>query len=420
MPQKNLTQLFVDRVRPPTDKAITYFDTSCPGFGLRVSPRGRKTFIAQYRVKGGKEVLETIGTLAVIPSVADARGRARASMLKARAGIHPKQEREQQAAQAKAEAAANAFTFRALAERYLAEYADLNTKASSACETRRLLNRASQFFGDKPLRDLKKIDIVEAIAQRKSHHVGTAGLTEANALLSALRRALRWAVAKDLVDSDPSIGILKPLAKVKGRERVLSDDEIVRFWAACELLGWPFGPLFQLMLVTAQREDEVAGLRESELDRANCLWHLPGSRTKNSRAHDVHLSDLAMAIIEGLPCFAASPGKPDYLFSLTGRTPVSGFAYAKKKLDKLMGVAEDWRLHDLRRTATTGMARLNVPPHVADRVLNHQSGTISGVAAVYNKFQYLDQRRDALQIWGRFVEQLVRAETSNVVALASR
>src|SRR6516225_9352071 len=120
MPRKNITQLFVERVRP-RDAAVTYFDTNCPGFGLRVSPKGRRTWIAQYRVKGGKEVLETIGTFDLIPYVAKARELARASMLKARQGVHPAHERKQQEAAAKAEAVANAFTFHKLAERYGAQ-----------------------------------------------------------------------------------------------------------------------------------------------------------------------------------------------------------------------------------------------------------------------------------------------------------
>lgn len=127
-----------------------------------------------------------------------------------------------------------------------------------------------------------------------------------------------------------------------------------------------------------------------------------------------------LEIINELPRCARAEGKPDYLFSFTGNDAVNGFGYAKERLDKLMPGAEPWRIHDLRRTATTGMARLGIPPHVADRVLNHRSGTLSQVALVYNRFSYLEDRRDALEKCGRFVQSLVRPETSNVVALASR
>src|SRR5207302_8112028 len=106
----------------------------------------------------------------------------------------------------------------------------------------------------------------------------------------------------------------------------------------------------------------------------------------------------------------------DFLFSGSGRTPVSGFSHAKGRLNVAMSV-EDWVLHDLRRTATTGMARLGIAPHVADRVLNHQAGTIRGVAAVYNRFEYLDERRAALEAWGRYIEGLIGAPAQNVVPL---
>jgi len=130
------------------------------------------------------------------------------------------------------------------------------------------------------------------------------------------------------------------------------------------------------------------------------------------------LSDQAIEIINGLHRFKPELGRPDFVFSFKGDVAVSEFAYAKHNVAKDMGTA-DWRHHDLRRTATTGMARLGIPPHVADRVLNHTSGTISGVAAVYNHFQYLDERRDALAAWGRFVEGLVRPEAveRNVVVM---
>lgn len=170
-------------------------------------------------------------------------------------------------------------------------------------------------------------------------------------------------------------------------------------------------PLFQLLLLTAQRENEVAGMRWSELDLENRVWHLPVSRTKNGKAHDVHLSEQAMEIIESRHRFKPEPGRPDFVFSLDGRRPVGGLESAKSRLAELMGVS-DWELHDLRHTATTGLARLDVPLHVAERVLNHTSGTISGVAAVYDRFTYQDERREALAKWGAFVQQLVNPETA--------
>ena len=241
----------------------------------------------------------------------------------------------------------------------------------------------------------------------------------------AVRRLYRWAVARDVLFADPTTSIEKPLTRSGERERVLDDGEIIRFWHGCEALGYPYGPLFQLLLLTAQRRDEVGEMQWHELaDLEHRVWHLPpaaarnqSSRTKNSKAHDVHLSDPALAIINALPRFAPLPGKPDYVFSVRGDRPV-GYADAKARLANAMGVT-DWRLHDLRRTATTLMARLKVAPHVAERVINHKSGTFRGVAGVYNRFQYRDEHQAALEALGRFVESLVRPEAGgdNVVAL---
>jgi integrase len=157
-------------------------------------------------------------------------------------------------------------------------------------------------------------------------------------------------------------------------------------------------------------------MRWSEIHQDDRVWQIPGSRSKNDKPHTVHLSALAIEIIGLVPTITGQ----DLLFSGNGKTPASGFSSAKDRLDALME-AEDraWTLHDLRRTATTGMARLGIAPHVADRVLNHQAGTIRGVAAIYNRFEYLDERKAALEAWGRFVDALVRPVPSNVVQLAT-
>lgn len=154
------------------------------------------------------------------------------------------------------------------------------------------------------------------------------------------------------------------------------------------------------------------------------MWSLPGERTKNGRAHDVPLSDLALSIIERSPTVTDI----DLVFTTTGTTPVSGFGRAKRQIDDAIATsranADDdgstmppWRFHDLRRTMTTGIARLGTPPHVADRVLNHVSGTIGGVAAVYNRFQYIDERRIALDAWARHVERIVRGQDDGDVVV---
>jgi integrase len=113
------------------------------------------------------------------------------------------------------------------------------------------------------------------------------------------------------------------------------------------------------------------------------------------------------------------PRMGELVFTTTGTTPISGFSKAKVRLDKLSGVTE-WRLHDLRRTATTGMAKMGIAPHVVDRILNHTAGTIRGVAAVYNRHAYLDERRVALDAWARRVDALVNGTPANLVQMPAR
>ncbi len=233
------------------------------------------------------------------------------------------------------------------------------------------------------------IDVIDRIAKRAE--------VQANRTLARLRALLNWAVEKDRLASSPIIG-MKPPTKERARDRTLSDDELRWFWSACEAIGWPFGPLAKLLLLTAQRRDEVAGIEWPEIHLDQTTWTMPRYRAKNDRAHAVHLSEAA---IEVLPRSYVGSG---LVFATNGR-PVSGFSHGKNRLDAAMLAAKadelgdtaevipHWILHDLRRTAATGMARLNIPPHVFDKVLNHVSGTIRGVAAVYNRFEYLDERR---------------------------
>jgi integrase len=404
---------------------VTYWDTQLPGFGLRVSAKGRKTFVAMYRVKGGKEVMETIATMAELPDIKDARDRARASMLQARQGINPVVKRK--AAEAAAAAAIKPFTFADLCERYLREHADRKTRASTAAESRRILNNhAIPRWGSRPAKGVTKSDIndlLDEIASHRRRKRATAkggAVSESNNALANLKTLFRWSVAMDLIDTDPTAGVLKR-GRTGSRDRVLNEDEIKLFWVAADQLGWPFGPLFQLLLLTAQRRDEVGRMACGEIDLDRRLWTIPAKRSKNDKAHHVHLSPPSAEIIKQLPNLGGAP----LVFSITGATPVSGFSSAKARVDLFMRTElakigrdlEHWTLHDLRRTATTIMAEeLKIAPHVVDKILNHTAGTIHGVARIYNRAQYLDERKAALEAWGRYIETLVRGgQTSNVL-----
>jgi integrase len=412
MPTIRLTQRAVDVLKAPKAGRVEYFDSICPGFGLRVSKHGSKTWIAMYRVNG-KLVRETIGSLAVIPKVDVARDRARESLQKARAGTNPVTERRERA---RAESDKLPDTFAAVADLYVERYAKKNTKETTWKEVRRKLDvDVLPKWGARPIGTLTRRDMVElldGIADRGSP-------VQANRTLTRMRTLFNWAVEREIIPASPIAKMKLPTVE-KPRDRVLDDDEIRLFWGACGKLDWPFGPLFKLLLLTAQRRDEVAGLEWAEIDLEKRLWTLPRERAKNDRAHEVQLSTAAVSIIEGL-----SRVHDRLVFTTNGESHVSGWGKAKVRLDKAM-VAHDpqttiapFILHDLRRTAATGMARLNIAPHVVDKILNHLSGTIRGVAAVYNRFEYLDERRAALEAWGRYVENLVHpAGDKNVVQFA--
>jgi integrase len=440
MPRSNLTQLAVERIKAPAEGAMTYWDKTLPGFGVRVSARGRKTWIATYRVNG-KAVMQTLGTTATVPKLADAREAARAAMVKAKAGVHPVEQRRAEAAAAEADRAAKeaqaheaeAGQFELVAERFLAEGWRWRNKRQQpwapnyAAEVRRIIEHdVLPHWRGRPIRSLTKHDVNELLdakaKTRERTRKGTEGgaAVQANRVLTRLRTLFAWATSQDLIDADPSAGVL-PRGAERARDRVLSDDEIVLFWRGCEQAGWPFSAIFRLLLLTAQREGEISGMRWPELDLEAGTWTLPRGRTKSDRGHVVHLSALAVEIIDALPRLGG-----DLVFPSRAGTVISSFSKPKHRVDEAMAVQagkaiEPWVLHDLRRTATTIMAeKLKVAPHVADKVLNHASGAISGVAAIYNKALYLDERRAALEALGRYVEALVRPGAGgNIVELAA-
>ena len=222
--------------------------------------------------------------------------------------------------------------------------------------------------------------------------------------------------------------------RVVARERVLSDAEIGEVWRATGALGWPWGPFFRFLLLTLQREVETAGLRWFELSDDLARWEIAGTRTKNRRAHIVHLVPAAREIIRAAPRFAIAPGASasPFVFTTTGRAPVSGFSHAKSRLEneilanriKVAAATgqppeplEPWRIHDLRRTGVTVMARLGVGYEVADRVLNHVGGAIQGVVAIYQRHEYLAEREAALKLWAHHVQAMAEAVQGNASAI---
>jgi len=189
-------------------------------------------------------------------------------------------------------------------------------------------------------------------------------------------------------------------AKQVTRDRVLSDVELAQIILAARQIGGPYGDIVEVLALTGQRREEVARCTWDEIDLKTRTWKLSSDRTKNAKSHEVHLSDPVIAVLSR----AQKQGK--FVFSRSGDNSFQDFSSAKREIDDLSGVI-GWRLHDLRRTCVSGMARLGVAPHVADKILNHQAGTISGVAAVYQRHDFLAERREALAKWGTHVRQII-------------
>ncbi len=242
---------------------------------------------------------------------------------------------------------------------------------------------------------------------------------QAHNVLGYARRIFNWAIARGTygLESSPC-DRMRPkeiIGAKKARTRVLNDDEIRALWKAAEGMGYPYGPLFQLLALTGQRKSEVAEAHWSEFDLGKKLWAIPAERMKSDTAHAVPLSEDAVRILEGLPRFT----KGDYLFSAHyGKRPVNGFSKAKLALDaKMRGELRQlppFVIHDIRRTMRTGLSTLPVPDLIRELVIAH---TKPGLHKVYDRHAYLDEKRLALDLWAKRLRDIVTPPPANVVQL---
>jgi len=220
------------------------------------------------------------------------------------------------------------------------------------------------------------------------------GIGIAREVRKHLTKLLNWAADRSYIPGNPLAGARMPDLGYKQRERVLSMDELQKVWAAAAAMGYPFGDLVRLLILTAQRRGEVANIRRDWLLPEQAAFEIPGPMRKTRRPHVVPISEPAQEILSRMPLWNTG----GHLISTTaGERPVSGFSKAKTNVDARSGV-KGWTLHDLRRSAATHMARLAVPQEHIERVLGHE---VHGVAGTYNRYSYLDEKRAALDLWGR-------------------
>jgi integrase len=387
MPRVKLTKSVIDNLPTPA-KEVVYWDVASPGFGLKVTPAGRKVFVVLYRTGGAGSRLRkyTIGPYGRV-TLHQARVSAQKVFAARLEG------RDLAAEKRAARKRMTVDRVEDLLEAYIAQHVSQNRSARG---TSQMLRRELASWSIRSIHEISKRDVIEVIAAVEQRGASVA----ANKTLKAIKTFLRWCVGRAVLDHSPAEGIPLPTKEV-ARDRVLTDDELARVIVAAREIGGPYGGIVELLALTGQRREEAARCLWNEIDLQIRIWSLPNLRTKNAKPHIVHLSDQAITILR-----QAKRQEGGLVFSLTGACPFQDFSNAKRELDTKSGVTR-WRLHDLRRTCVSGMAALGVAPHVADKILNHQSGTISGVAAVYQRHQFLSERKEALERWGAHVARTV-------------
>lgn len=405
---KALTVKAINALKPPSSRREIP-DGVFPGLYLVMQPSGARSWALRYR-HAGKPCKLTLGRYSETGegglSLADARRSAAEAIDAVDRGHNPAVEkRATKAAKLQAEIEGRDKVHRLLDEferRHLA-------KIKSREQVRGFLDRfILAKWGERDIQSIKKRDIIDLLDEIADSGRGTT----ANRVLAYLRKFLNWCVERDILEISPASGV-KPPAKENKRDRVLSDAEIRLFWEACDDAGQPFGPLGKLLLLTGQRRGEVGEMTDAEI--SGDLWHLSRERTKNGLAHVVPLSTSAQAILAGVE---RVQGKAGYLFTTTGKTPVSGFSKAHGIIAAKMGkIATSeagepveiahFTWHDLRRTCATGLQRLGFPEGVIEAALNHISGTKAGIVGVYQRHDYADEKRAALEAWGQAVADIV-------------
>jgi integrase len=323
-----------------------------------------------------------------------------ASELKARARLGQDIIADERAAQKKA----SPPTLGEIVPKYLA-VKRLELRARSFAEVDRHIQQAWKPLHKRALGSISRADIVEEI-DKLEHSRGKVAVDRARTSLSTL---FAWAIDRGYCEANPTVDI-KARAQDVGRSRVLSEAELVEVWNAC--LDDDYGRIVRLLILTGQRKTEIGNLTCTEICVGGRHIDLPGLRTRNGRAHIVPLSDQAFAL---LPTKSDEEDR-DLLFG-KGAGGFSGWSKAKRELDLRLarrrrdrGVKRPmpgWVIHDLRRSFVTHMNERGFAlPHVIEAIVNHTSGHLAGVAGVYNKAQYLDERREALSAWAAHVERL--------------
>lgn len=373
MTKVRLTDLQIKKLEPPERGQKTYFDETLPGFGIRVSQAGSKSWVIVY---GKSRRLKTLGRY---PDLGLSNARKVAKRQQAELSLLDLNTPRPQK-----------IAFNTARERFLAETAT-RTKASTTEGYRRLLYVHFNF--EKDLTNITRFDIMAVIERLKDTP------SERQHAFVAIRTMMNWCYKHGLIGNSPV-----PPFKFTSvpRSRILSDDELGIVWRRAEAVGHPYGTIVKLLILTGQRRGEIAGLKWSWINDDEIVY--PVGFTKNNREHRVPISSMTSALLATISRQYARKEKSSLVFPARGKlaVPVSGWSMFKKSFDKPIEVS-DYTLHDLRRTYSSNLARLGVPIHVTEKLLNHVSGSISGVAAIYNRHTYVEEMRKVVEQYEEFL-----------------
>lgn len=403
MPAKSvgLTDAKIRGIAPPASGQLELLDQLVAGLRVRVGASGGKAFILRKRV-GSSVRNVTLGRFSDAFTLADARKKARSLLIDLESGRGLPQPATNTGG------AVGRLTFSVMWEQYLERA--VRGKKKSASEIERIgMKFILPRFRDRLADTITRAEVtslVEDITYRDpARPTPRAGL----GVHQQLSSFFTWAMPKlERLPANPCRDAGRPPLP-KARDRYLSNAEIRVFWQACDVMGWPFGPGFQLLLLTGQRRGEVFAASRAEFD--GDTWTIPSDRAKNGKAHLVPLSSPARSLIEGLPIVDGS----SKLFPVASNPEASVNGFSKghprllREMAKIMNVpkVEHFVLHDLRRTVATGMQRLGVQMPVTEAVLNHISGSRSGIAGVYQRYDYQREKRDALESWAAELMSIV-------------
>jgi integrase len=391
MPRLRLTSRTVESVKPISARRVEYWDDTLPGFGLRVSERGAKSWVVLYRHDARPRRL-TIGSYPRL-ALADARDLARKALREIAEGKDPAAEKK---------VANRAETFEMLALEFLERHAKPNNRRWK--ETKRIINREllPRWRNRKP-GEIRRRDVLAVLDEV----VARGAPTMANGVLAVIRKMYNWAISRDLIEFNPCTAIAKP-CKVRARDRVLSPAEIASFWSGLDWAGisQEVRLALKLQLLTASRIGEALNAEWSDIDWDQSVWTVPAERSKNGLSHRIPLSLPARQVLAELRVLT---GQRKWLFpSPSKEKPITTNAANRAIARNLSSIGTaKFTPHDLRRTAASGMAQFGISRLVVAKVLNHAE---TGVTAIYDRYGYDSEKKKALDLWGQKVLEIVLSE----------